>query len=274
MNSDPDLYALVLRLRPLPGRAPRPQGHGAHALFLDLVRQVDPELAVRLHTDAPSKPFTVALLPQSGGPARGDALVELRVTLLRAELFAPFTRALLQQTAAAPLRLGEAALALADVFGTPGHHPWASYGSFAALYAAACPTSPCSIQFASATAFGQGTRPDGRPRLGLLPLPETVFKSIALRWNELAPPELGVKLEEVEAAARETLVCHHELRSCSINLGKGPQKGFVGACSYELPADPAQAQRIALLADAAFYLGVGMKTARGMGLCRRLNDER
>jgi hypothetical protein len=28
---------------------------------------------------------------------------------------------------------------------------------------------------------------------------------------------------------------------------------------------------LSLLADAVFYLGVGMKTARGMGLCRRID---
>ncbi len=29
---------------------------------------------------------------------------------------------------------------------------------------------------------------------------------------------------------------------------------------------------LTLLADAVFFLGVGMKTARGMGLCRRIDD--
>ncbi|MGB9634607.1 MAG: CRISPR system precrRNA processing endoribonuclease RAMP protein Cas6, partial [Chloroflexaceae bacterium] len=58
-----------------------------------------------------------------------------------------------------------------------------------------------------------------------------------------------------------------------INLGKGPQKGFVGTVAYELPVNPEQARVLALLADAALFLGVGIKTARGMGLCRRLPDK-
>jgi CRISPR-associated endoribonuclease Cas6 len=63
----PDLYALVIRLRPERGSPPPdPRGHGAQALFLDLLRQVAPELAAQLHADALSKPYTVAVLPGRG----------------------------------------------------------------------------------------------------------------------------------------------------------------------------------------------------------------
>ena len=41
MSDLPDLYAFVLRLRPEPGGPPPdPRGHGAQALFLDVLRQV------------------------------------------------------------------------------------------------------------------------------------------------------------------------------------------------------------------------------------------
>ncbi|NJM08201.1 hypothetical protein HC891_21495, partial [Candidatus Gracilibacteria bacterium] len=93
MADFPDLYAFVLRLHPLAGGPPvRPQGHGAQALFLDVLRQVAPVIAEALHADAASKPYTVALLP-----TRARDMVELRVTLLRADLFQPFVAALLNQ---------------------------------------------------------------------------------------------------------------------------------------------------------------------------------
>ncbi|MBK9715727.1 MAG: CRISPR-associated endoribonuclease Cas6 [Kouleothrix sp.] len=296
MSDLPDLYAFVLRLRPEPGGPPPdPRGHGAQALFLDVLRQVDPALAGRLHADAPSKPYTVAVLPRQGTGDRGQGAgvegwrpggadprsqiadpfsVELRVTFTRAELFPVVTRALLQQLPGAPLRLGRASLALAEVFGTPGGHPWAGYGSFADLAAAARPDGELTLQFASAAAFGQGSRADGRARLGLLPSPEAVFPSIARRWNDLAPAALQLDLAAVRAAAEDTLVSRYRLETVQISLGKGPQKGFVGLCAYELPPDPAPRRTLTLLADAVFYLGIGMKTARGMGLCRRMSDER
>ena len=265
----PDLYALVLRLRPARGQpAPTPQGHGAQALFLDLVRQIDPDLAAQLHADAPAKPFSVAVLPPDQAQ-RHAGLVELRAAFTRGDLFPPITQALLRQPGAA-LRLGTTALELADVFGTPGSHPWASYSSFADLAEHARPAPLIALHFATPTAIGQGNRDDGKTRLGLLPTPESLFKSLGKRWNELAPSDLRVDLEVVQAAAEEAMVSRYQLESCTISLGKGPQKGFVGTCAYEPPADPAQSRLLALLADAAFYLGVGMKTARGMGLCRRI----
>jgi CRISPR-associated endoribonuclease Cas6 len=275
MTDFPDLYALVIRLRPERGSPPPdPRGHGAQALFLDLLRHVAPDLAAQLHANALSKPYTVAVLPARGHARSGDDPVELRVAFTRADLFPPVSRALLKQLPGASLRLGHAMLALADVLGTPSSHPWAGYGSFADLWTAARPTASIILEFATATAVGQGTRVDGRQRLGMLPTPELVFPSIARRWNELAPPDLRLDPATVEAAAQDTLVSRYTLETTQINLGKGPQKGFFGICTYELPPDPAQARVLSLLADAVFYLGVGMKTARGMGLCRRIPEQR
>src|SRR5579859_3205623 len=165
----PDLYALVLRLRPARGQGtPTPQGHGAQALFLDLVRQADPALATQLHANASTKPFTVALLPQD--PVwRREGILEVRAGFTRSDLFPVITRALLTMPGASTLRLGTVALELADVFGTPASHPWAGFSSFAELADHASPSSLLTLEFASPTAIGQGTREDGKTRLALLP---------------------------------------------------------------------------------------------------------
>jgi CRISPR-associated endoribonuclease Cas6 len=93
---------------------------------------------------------------------------------------------------------------------------------------------------------------------------------LAKRWNELAPPDLHVDLTIVRTATQDTLIPRYRAQSSEIDLGKGPQKGFIGLCTYELPPDSTHARILTLLADAALFLGVGMKTARGMGLCRRV----
>lgn len=268
MTADPNLYALVIGLRPTrPAPLPEVRGDGAQALFLELVRRSDAALAERLHADAPCKPLTVAALPR---PDRArEPLVELRFTLAAADLFQPITQALLRQMDSPPLRIGGAALALADVCGTPESHRWAGFTSFESLRATVRPTRMLTLEFATPTAFGQGSRADGRARLGLLPLPETIFKSIGQRWNDLTP-QLAIDPEQIRRAAGDTLISRYDLETRQISLGKGPQKGFVGRCTYELPDDPALASTLTLLADAVFYLGVGVKTARGMGLCRRI----
>ena len=80
-----------------------------------------------------------------------------------------------------------------------------------------------------------------------------MFGSIARRWNELAPADLALDLDAVKTATDDTLVSRYELASAQINLGKGPQKGFLGLCTYELPSDAEQARALSLLADAVFY---------------------
>src|SRR5439155_10942237 len=82
------LYSIILELGATDTTTiPASMGHQAHALFLDLVRQVDPALSSRLHNEQEYRPFTVSML--SGVNIRnGKAFLQmgqpyrLRITLL------------------------------------------------------------------------------------------------------------------------------------------------------------------------------------------------
>lgn len=269
MTVDPDLYSLVLQLAPSAGNAlPAAPGHQVQALFFELVRQSDPELANELHASLPGKPFTVATLPRARGGGRG--LLEVRISLLATSLWQPVVQALLQQISRPALRLGSTALVLRDVPGTPGSHPWAGFTSYAELVAVVEPAERLTLEFVTPTAISKGNDARGRKKLELLPLPSAVFGALMRRWNALAPPEARLSAESVEAAHQATLVSEYNVHTRTEQMKSGPQKGFVGQCSYELPPDSEQQRALTLLADAAFYLGVGAKTTRGMGLCRRV----
>lgn len=269
--TDPDLHALVLHLVPEGGGSPpAAPGHQVHALLLELVRQSDPDLANELHASAPGKPFTVAALPSG---RRMDPLA-LRVALLSPVLFQPVLQALLAQVQRPALRLGGTALVLHDVLGTPGSHPWAGYSSYAALADAVAPCARLTLEFVTPTAISQGSDVRGRKKLELLPLPGAVFGALWRRWQALAPSALHLDAALTRAAWEETLVSEYRMQTRTEQMNSGPQKGFVGTCSYELPPDPQQQEVLTLLADAAFYLGVGAKTTRGMGLCCRVARER
>ncbi len=57
------LYSLVLELTAVNSTSiPALRGDHTHALFLDLVRQTDTDLASRLHNEPEYRPFTVSLL--------------------------------------------------------------------------------------------------------------------------------------------------------------------------------------------------------------------
>lgn len=268
--TDPDLYALVLRLQPITQRVVKPTGHSVHALFLDLVQQVDPQLSQKLHADALSKHFTTALLP-SRRSAHGA--LEMRMTLLHSDLFRPVTFALLQQTAMPSIHLRGADLTLRDVCGTPGSHPWAGFSSFAVLANQVQPSRLVTLRFETPTVFMQGSGSLGKKnkkKEAVLPQPETVFGSLVQRWNNLAPADLTLDREAIVEACDAVLVRRYDLRTVTHPLRKHPQIGFVGECTYELP-EHAQIV-LTLLADAAFYLGIGAKTTQGMGMCQRVTE--
>lgn len=270
---EPDLYALVIELHPPDGtRHLSVSGAQVQGLFFELVRQSDPELANLLHADLPGKPFTVAVLPSQRSNAAAGALIQIRVSLLQTGLFPTFIHALLSQFQRPALRLGQVPMQVGHVWGTPGSHRWAGYTTYTALASQVQPARWVRLQFATPTAVAQGPLPDGRKRLELLPTPAAVFGSLARRWNQLAPPDQFLDDELLAAACNATLVAEHRLYVRSLP-GTPPQRGFVGWCSYELPRDSQQQRVITLLADAALYLGVGAKTTRGQGLCRRVDGD-
>jgi CRISPR-associated endoribonuclease Cas6 len=275
MNS-PDLYAFVLRLQPQHKQAQQILGHHTQALFYELVSQIDPELSNVLHSNIQHKPFTVALLQQrmqEVGGQQNIPHIELRITLCQNQLFSTFTRALLKQQANS-LRLAQTQLSLLEVLGTSQSHPFAGFSSFAQIAQQAQQQTAKSLglRFLSPTAFSQGTRSNGKPRYALFPMPDLVFGSLSRRWNELCPPELSIQPEQLVAAIDETVVSMAEIKTRQFQhqQGKPMQKGFVGECFYELPKQPELAHVITQLIDAAFYLGLGIKTARSMGQVQRI----
>ena len=57
------LYSIILELCAVnTATIPAHRGDHTHALFLDLVRQVDAELSSRLHDEPEYRPFTVSVL--------------------------------------------------------------------------------------------------------------------------------------------------------------------------------------------------------------------
>jgi CRISPR-associated endoribonuclease Cas6 len=286
MSDDfPDLYAFVLRLAARQrGELPASYGHLVQGLFMALLEHVDPALAREQHLARDRRNYTLAGV-HPVGPAMGGTLalrpgdpVVLRITLLQGALFGPVARTLMLQSTRPPLRLGSVELDLLEVIGTPGRDRLAGYAHWRDLAARAAPEPVVTLQFATPTAISQGEDRDedeerATPRMGLLPTPELIFGSLARRWAALAPPEMAPDLKRIEAAARRTVVRHYELKTTTHAIGRKTQVGFLGRCSYELRGGPEERRLLNMLADAAFYTGVGIKTARGMGLCYRRDGE-
>jgi len=280
MDHESMLYSIVLKLVPTRETTVRAtMGHQAHAAFLRTVRQADPALAEVLHMpNLPMRPFTVSPLLGVGRAHDGKVRLSperdyfLRFTVLYPPIFERFMNRFLRGEGRPTIRLGRARLLIKEILTTPGSHPWAGYTSWARLAAEAQPDTEIALEFTSPTAFGFGQKEWGK-KVVVLPEPGLVFDSLARSWNGLAPPALYMDRDALKAYVGEHVVVKrlHGLETQMLRFSRSPQVGFVGQVTYGLMADNDAARRqLNMLADFAFYAGVGMKRTMGMGQTRRL----
>jgi CRISPR-associated endoribonuclease Cas6 len=257
-------------------------GHQAHAAFLRTIEESDAALAEVLHMpDLPIRPFTVSPL-WGTPPARNGRLhlspeetYWLRFTVLYPAIFQQFMTRFLRGEGRPVIRLGRALLLIKEILVTPGSHPWAMYTSWGQLAAQAQPAREVVLEFASPTAFGFGQKDWGK-KIMVLPLPETVFGSLARSWNMLAPPPLQLDRQALRTYLDDNVVVKRidSLDTQMLRFKRSMQVGFVGRVTYGLMGDNDIARlQLNMLADAALYFGVGYKTAMGMGQVRRIVNE-
>lgn len=268
------LYSLVLELvatstMEIPGS----RGDQPHALFLNMVRQVDPELASRLHSEQNYRPFTVSLLdspqaePKSLASVRTGQTYRLRVTLLDGGLLWQRLSGHFLEAEKLLLHLDKATFQLTRVLSTPGADPtgWARSIDWPTL-ANLPPRSSLTLQFASPCAFSLGNR-----RFALYPEPQLVWDSLLRTWNTYAPPILYIEKMALRAyVSQHITISDYQLHTSRVAFPEFAQKGFLGTCTYQLPSDPIIAAQATALAHFAHYAGVGSKTTRGMGQTRLL----
>lgn len=277
--SQPTLFSVVLVCSPVREvEIEATVGHQAHAAFLDAIRQADPRLSAMLHDPQVSiRPFTVSPLGAMPSVRNGRVRLNparnywLRFTILYAPIFRRFMERFLESGDPPVLRLHPAEMAVREILVTPGTHPWSGYTSWAQLVQDAAPEPELTLQFVSPTAFSFGQKEWGK-KIVVLPQPELVFGSLLRVWNGYAPPPLRLEEAGLRAYLEEHVVIREirGLQTRMLRLRGLPQVGFVGTITYGLMGENEVARlALNLLADFAFYAGVGMKTTMGMGQCRR-----
>ena|GEM_PF-814988 len=252
------------------------------AAFLDLVHRAHPELAADLHKGDTLRGYSVGVVWPRLYEERGKAVRELK--LRAACLDDRIYPAIVQWAMTAThndgrLRLGRAEFEIVRVLVTPeSGEPWAGYASAEELIARASDQeTSIRMEFASPTSFRQGKRDEP------LPLPRHVFGSLARRWNQAFGDRMKLPIEADARSSEEFLnyiedhlVLEHpfEFRSARVKReGDFYLTGFVGCVNYRIISRPGAAfvHDINLLADLAFFSGLGAKTSRGCGMARRLN---
>lgn len=299
MAIEGELFALQLRLSPTePGEVRLNTGTPAQAAFLDLVRQVDPNLAERLHADNQRRPYTLGMLQgfnhlterereaamAGARPIRVESgqVFWLRLTILDGAVFQTFTRALLAHAADLRLRIGGAQFTVTRVLGMPEagdtRPSWVGFATFADLAKDRAARHNYHFEFATPTAFSLGQRSWGKAYM-LFPDPAHLWRGLARAWEEFAPEALrlaatGLAPHDIEAfCAEHVVVSRYEMETRYLPAARFGQMGFQGTAEYSVMAgedDPA-ALWLTPLARFASYAGVGHKTSMGMGQTRWLH---
>lgn len=284
---------------------PATQGHYVHAAFLDLVRSIDPDLALRLHDARSRKPFTVSPLRGLPKAQHGEIVVSagsacwIRFTFLDKSIFERFCSALLLRPLDVRLQLGTTSFLVSEVRYEIGSHPWAGWTTAEALAkrmglrgaeasqvhvcttagaeaAAAAKEVPLTFSFelASPTAWSLGGK---RRRIEVLPMPELFFGSLIASWNTWFGDSLGrIDPDLRNYIAEAVVVSRMSIATRMYRYQDHLQVGTVGTITYRLLDSPhgPEARILDALADLAFFSGVGYRTTMGMGQVRRLPEEK
>lgn len=276
-----DLYALVIRLTARnSGILSGTQGQLAHAAFHKLLDEVDPALAQAIHDYNGRKPFTLSQLQQFGKHRKGKLAIKkgqqgfLRVTLLDSTLFQTVIGYFLQNAQRAMIRLNAIEFAVGEVISTPQSHPLAGYASRQQLFEdwQAQPITlahqKIDLHFASPTYFSLRSRP--YRAFHLLPSADFVFGQLAAVWDAMTGQETA---DAIRGYVNEWMVVtKHNIRTTAYQIRNNPQIGFEGNVQYKI-MDKQHLdfiRHLNLLADLAFFTGVGSKTTHGMGQVRKL----
>lgn len=269
-----DLLSVVLTLRSRrTASLPANLGRASHALFLRLLDAADPGLATRLHDKEGPRPFTCSNL-WGARPSRGQVTVSpeetcsLRYTALTGEL-SQFWLERMLPALPEEVELDRQPFRVVSATVDQDEHLWAgtdSYQDLSAphLLAQAPILRQWTLRFASPTAFRS------KGMTVPLPLPDLVFGSLVDRWNCWSPVALSSEVRRF--ASEQVAVGGYRLQTRALPFKEGGlQIGAVGYCRYvSLSGDRYWRAVLSVLADYAFFAGVGYQTTKGMGQARRL----
>lgn len=235
-------------------------GQQIHALFLNTIRKVDPDLSQKLHDESAGKPFTVSLpvnkkrRPISNFIAGEECFVRYTVFCDEIwEIFPQIISTLCNET----MHISHTEVDVVKVSFTPnggGVNPSEDYRKLAN----SDPASKFELTFVSPTSF----RLQGHSFI--LPLPSLMYSGYLRKWNRYSGYEIS---EEILTDIDERLLISRvNLSSQVLHFSNYFQIGFTGqvmlnASDYSYR----ERQMLTTLTKFAYFCGTGHKTTMGMG---------
>ncbi len=275
------LYAIVLRLAAVRrGAVPAEHGDQARAALFDLLRRGSLDFATQLHDENAHKPYTISLL--QGGKRGADRAhhfgegdqADWRFTLLSEPTFESVLRRYILDCNLPHVRIGAVEFAITDAFASNGSHPLSGHTSIHALQDRwNCTPEPLSptitLDFLTPTTFSLGRdKATGEYRYSTLPLPRLLFSALRKRWIGLGG---SAPNDEFDAWVEATFSLEPiRLEMLPTFVERRTVPAFIGRARFVHRGDPRWLGVTHLLADFAFWAGVGYQTTRGLGQVQRV----
>ena len=254
VNQSDKLQSIVVELGAAKkGKPPATLGRAIHGCVLNWLSLGDAEIANQVHQSDVNPLSLSGLIGNRRQPfsESGDRFF-FRIGLLDGSLINPLLSGI-NQWGNESLILGDFPFVIRQVYMIPNSHSLARGTDYYSLVNDAVISHQINLRFLSPTSFRQ------KQGIQNFPLPGLVFDSLLRRWNLFAPKSLH--FPEIEW---EGLVSAFELKTHALRLEGGAEIGCQGWVKYVF-SDVEKARIASILANFAFFAGVGRKTAMGMG---------
>jgi CRISPR-associated endoribonuclease Cas6 len=221
--------------------------------------------ADKLHEEYDSKPFTISpIIPylkwkQGKRYLKAGKKSFFRITFLEKEWYNLFMEYFLYNP---QLELNKKEVEVIEVLTNAEENPKCNCIKPRTLKEEAAEKRKIKFKFHSTTTFRI------EDRHIIFPGGDYLFNSLYSKWQEFGAGELTVEREDFN----QLYISRYNLQSAMEQFKDYPLKGFSGECQYELDNNlgKEKVKDINLLADFAFYGGVGYKTTMGLGQVSRV----
>jgi len=165
--------------------------------------------------------------------------------------------------------IAESKFSVLDIILDNSEHEWAGTSNYSRIYRKYVidqkdVLKKINLRFDTPTTFSAG-----KHNL-ILPLPETVFNNLLEKWIRYGEVPFS-KIEFLKWVGENIVVSRYDLRTRMWDFKKYKYVGFVGNVEFLDVSSSDSLYRCLwnVLADFAFYAGIGAKTTMGMGMVKR-----
>ncbi|WP_335743682.1 CRISPR-associated endoribonuclease Cas6 [Thermosipho sp. 1070] len=237
--------------------------------FFDILKNANERLAEQVHEEDNYKPFTVSSILGK----RTDRLIiiekgrkyYIRITFLNEEAFNFFTIKIFKSKySKEKLKINDIEFYISNVIFHEKQSKWAGILTENELLSTNYNNNVIKLRFYTPTLFRIGDKHLGYP------FPDKVFKSLLKKFNKYAEFKINEDyanmFSDIEILNKRTYKKRVYMRNYYLD-------GFIGTVEYKIPTDDRNFFKVIhMLADFAFFSGVGYKTTMGFGQVKKLGE--